>query len=253
MLQGDELASLVAQHEAIVHLAAQTGVASSVADPMGDFDINAAGTLRVLEACRQAGPKRKRLVFASSNAVIGRQPPPATEEAAPMPTSPYGASKLAGEGYCLAYGHCWPIDPVVLRLGNVYGPCSHHKGSVVARFFKDILTRGELTIDGDGTQTRDLVFVEDVCCAIISALESPDAVGEVIQIGSGVGTSIAALAGLAARVSGRQVDIQFGRARRGEVQSSFSRIEKARTLLAWTPRVGLEAGLSATWSWFEHA
>jgi len=142
MLQGDELASLVAQHEAIVHLAAQTGVASSVADPMGDFDINAAGTLRVLEACRQAGPKRKRLVFASSNAVIGRQPPPATEEAAPMPTSPYGASKLAGEGYCLAYGHCWPIDPVVLRLGNVYGPCSHHKGSVVARFFKDILTRG---------------------------------------------------------------------------------------------------------------
>src|SRR5262249_13579777 len=156
-----------------------------------DLEINVIGTLNMLQACRavqgatrsrptEGGPRTRppRLIFASSNAPLGRQSPPASEEKAPLPISPYGASKLAGEAYCLAYHGSWGVQTVVLRFANVYGPYSGRKTSVVAKFFKDIQTTGSLTIDGDGQQTRDMIFVGDLCDAIWRALES-DVAGEV--------------------------------------------------------------------------
>ena len=173
----------VARHDAVVHLAAQTGVPKSLLNPRGDCQLNIVGTLNMLEACRAAqnGASGPRFVFASSNAPLGRQTPPATEDKAPLPVSPYGASKLAGEAYCLAYHGSWGLGTVALRFGNVYGPYSAHKTSVVAKFLDDIETSGSIVIDGDGLQTRDFIYVEDLARALLAALESP-VKGEVFQI-----------------------------------------------------------------------
>jgi UDP-glucose 4-epimerase len=201
-----------------------------------------------LEACRQAGIGR--FVFASSNAPLGRQSPPATEDKAPLPISPYGASKLAGEAYCLAYHGSWGLGTVVLRFGNVYGPFSAHKNSVVARFFKDITALGRITVDGDGRQTRDFIYVGDLCRAVLLALRS-DTAGEVFQIATGVETSIHDLALLVQEVVGRDVGLQYGPARQGDIWKNYSAIAKAREMLAWDPEVELRAGLVETWRWFQ--
>jgi UDP-glucose 4-epimerase len=125
---------VVAGADVIVHLAANTGIAPSVNDPRRDCLVNVIGTLNYLEAAR--GADVSRFGFASSGAPLGEYDPPLHEELAPRPVSPYGASKLAGEGYCSAYKRSFGIDTVVLRFGNVYGPLSGHKDSIVAKFIR---------------------------------------------------------------------------------------------------------------------
>jgi UDP-glucose 4-epimerase len=204
--------------------------------------------LNVLEACRHTDVSR--FVFASSNAPLGRQPPPATEDKAPLPISPYGASKLAGEGYCLAYHGSWGLGTVALRFANVYGPYSAHKGSVVAKFFKDIVAEGEITIDGDGQQTRDFVHVSDLCRAILLALES-DVSGEVFQIATGVETSIRELAEIVREVTGRSLEVRHGPARQGDIRKNYSAVGKVQRVLGWEPTVELRDGLREMWEWFQ--
>jgi UDP-glucose 4-epimerase len=232
----------------VVHLAAQCGVPSSLKNPYLDCEVNIIGTLNLLEASRHR--RVKRFVFASSNAPLGCQEPPATEDKAPLPISPYGASKLAGEAYCLAYYGSWGLGTVVLRFGNVYGPFSTHKNSVVAKFFKDILTKGQITIDGDGKQTRDFLYVDDLCRAILLALES-DVSGEVFQVATGVETSILELAALVQKVVRRDVGMRHGPPRQGDIRRNYSAISKARRLLGWEPTTELGVGLCETWRWFE--
>ena len=269
ILDTDLVNRVVPGHDGIVHLAAQTGVPGSLQDPHRDCEVNVIGTLNLLEACRQAmdketrrpgdketilplssAPQLPRFIFASSNAPLGRQPPPATEDKAPLPISPYGASKLAGEGYCLAYHGSWGLGTAVLRFANVYGPYSAHKSSVVARFFKDILAQGEITIDGDGEQTRDFIYVGDLCRAILLALES-DVSGEVFQIATGVGTSILELAGMVQEVAGKAVEVCHGPARRGDIRKNYSGVGKVRRVLGWEAQVALREGLAQTWGWFD--
>jgi UDP-glucose 4-epimerase len=246
ILDREMVAQVVAGMDGVVHLAAQTGVPGSLADPRRDCEVNVIGTLNVLEACRHAGVNR--FVFASSNAPLGRQPPPATEDKAPLPISPYGASKLAGEGYCLAYHGSWGLGTVVLRFGNVYGPYSAHKTSVVAQFFKDILTKGQITIDGDGGQTRDFIYVDDLCQAVLLALEG-DACGEVFQIATGIETSIIELADMVQEVLSRDVGVRRGPPRQGDVRESYSAIAKVQEMLGWGPHIELEDGLRDTYAW----
>ena len=234
--------------ENVVHLAAQCGVPASLTDPRRDCEVNIIGTLNLLEASRMLGVRR--FVFASSNAPLGRQLPPATEDKAPLPISPYGASKLAGEAYCLAYHGSWGLGTVVLRFGNVYGSFSAHKNSVVSRFLKDILTKGQITIDGDGQQTRDFIYVDDLCRAIILAIES-EVSGEVFQIATGVETSILELAALVQQVINQHVKLHHGPPRQGDVRKNYSAITKVREILGWEPRVGLLDGLRETLAWFE--
>ncbi len=253
VLEGDILDSeavdrAVAGVTGVVHLAAQTGVPGSLADPRRDCEMNVIGTLNLLEACRHAGVSR--FVFASSNAPLGRQSPPATEDKAPLPISPYGASKLAGEGYCLAYHGSWGLGTVVLRFANLYGPFSAHKNSVVAKFFKDILAQGQITIEGDGQQTRDFIYVGDLCQAILLALES-DISGEIFQIATGVETSILDLATRVEEMLGGGVEMQYGPPRRGDIRKNYSGINKVRDMLSWSPTLGLEDGLRETWRWFK--
>jgi len=250
ILDVESLNRVVLGHEWVVHLAGQTGIPSSLAAPRRDCEVNVFGTLNVLEACRRVGTRR--FVFASSNAPLGRQPPPATEDKAPLPISPYGASKLAGEAYCLAYHGSWGLETVVLRFGNVYGPFSAHKSSVVAKFFKDMMSRRAITINGDGRQTRDFIYVGDLTGAILMALESSVG-GEVFQIATGRETSILELAMLVQEALGKsKVRVQHGAPRQGDVQKAYSAIEKAREVLGWKPETDLVSGLRETAEWFEN-
>ena len=154
----EQLAQTVAQGvDVIVHLAANTGVGPSVEDPRADCNANVLGTFNYLEAARLNGIKR--FVFASSGAPAGEVEPPIHEELPPHPVSPYGASKLAGEGYCSAYARSFGVDTVALRFGNVYGPGSVHKNSVVAKFIRLALEKKPLEIFGDGTQTLSLIHI----------------------------------------------------------------------------------------------
>ncbi len=146
--------------DVVVHLAANTGVAPSVENPRQDMEANVIGTFNILEAARLAGAKN--FIFASSGAPIGEVEPPIHEEIAPKPVSPYGASKLAGEAYCSAYYRTFGLKTVSLRFGNVYGPRSKHKNSVVAKFFKQALAGEPLEIYGDGNQTRDFIYIDDL-------------------------------------------------------------------------------------------
>lgn len=244
------LSQVMPSHWGVVHLAAQSGVPTSIEDPDRDCRLNVLGTQRVLEAARHAGVAR--FVMASSNAVLGRQHPPAIETQAPLPISPYGASKLAGEAYCLAYHGSWGMGTVALRFGNVYGPYSMHKQSVVATFFRDLRQSGRIAVHGDGHQTRDFIYVQDLCEAIVLGLESRIG-GEVFQAASGTEVSIDALARLVVDVADVDAHVAREAARRGDVPRSYSRIAKIKRELGWTPTTSLRRGLEQTYAWFRHA
>jgi len=260
ILNGTVVQRAVADKDSVVHLAAQTGVPDSLRAPQRDCEVNVLGTLQMLEACREEvqrfAARNKngrrgglRFLFSSSNAPLGRQAPPATEDKAPLPISPYGASKLAGEAYCLAYHGAWGLGTVALRFGNVYGPFSKHKGSVVARFFNEIVTGGNLVVDGDGQQTRDFVYVGDLCRAIFLALKS-DIAGEVFQVATGTETTVDELVKLVTRVSQSETAVTHGPARQADIRHNYSAIGKIQRLLGWQPEVELEHGLQMTAKWF---
>lgn len=232
----------------VIHLAAQTSVPDSVNDPLYDCQQNVLGTLNLLEACRQA--KVPRFLFASSNAPLGRQRPPAHEEQAPLPISPYGASKLAGEGYCLAYHGSWGLGTIVLRFANLYGPFSGHTKGVVSLFYQAIMAKRPLTIYGDGQQTRDFIYVGDLCRAIQLGLES-NISGELFQIATGTETSILELTEQIAAVTGQSVQVNHSGRRIGDIVQNYSAVSKAARMLNWQPTTSLTAGLAQTWDWFQ--
>jgi len=258
ILNLDSVSNAVNGVDSIIHLAAQTGVPGSIENPRHDCVTNVIGTLNMLDAIRiawdgsqnQISKGQPRFIFASSNAPLGRQEPPATENKAPLPVSPYGASKLASEGYCLAYNGSWGLGTVVLRFGNVYGPFSAHKNSVVAKFIKDILSSGEIIVDGGGMQTRDFIYVEDLCRAILLALEVDGAQGEVFQLATGVETSISNLSHMVKNIVGRDISIGAGPMRRGDVEKNYSEIAKINRIMGWSPQIDLLDGLQTTWEWF---
>ena len=238
--------------EVLVHLAANTGVFPSVQDPRFDAETNVFGVLNALEACRANNVGR--MVFASSGAPLGVQTPPLHEELAPHPASPYGASKLAGEGYCSAYFHCFGVESVVLRFGNVYGEGSTLKASVVAKFIKQALAGEKLEIYGDGSQTRDFIHISDLVNAILAAATTPGVGGETFQIATASETTVGELTEklVAALAEEGVSDVEYfnGEARQGDVQRNFSDTSKAKRMLDWQTKVSLEDGLRKTVRFF---
>ncbi len=234
---------------AVVHLAGQTSVIKSQQQPFEDFDVNVKGTLNMLSAARKHNVQR--FVFASSNAPIGENVPPIDETKPARPLSPYGASKLACEGYCSAYHGSYGLGTTVLRFANAYGPGSHNKGSVVAQFIRDAQATQNLTIYGDGAQTRDFIHVKDMGRAIIAALSSSVS-GEVFQIATGTETSIKELAEMVAARLTDPITITYQDQRAGEIINNYSDISKATALLNWQPNIALSTGLDETLAWFDN-
>ncbi len=237
--------------DVIVHLAANIGVPFSVENPVEDMLTNVNGTLYMLEAARIMGVPR--FVFASSGAPLGQVEPPIHEEKAPRPVSPYGASKLAGEGYCSAYNRTFGIKTISLRFGNVYGPASEDKSDVVSNFIRRALAGEVLEIYGDGNQTRDFIHISDTVQAILLAAQS-DAGGEVFQIATFRETSVNEIASMLQRLikkhTGGVLKIDHGQIRAGDVRRYCSDISRARHILGFEPRVGLEEGLEDTLRFF---
>ena len=252
ILDADCVARCVQGAEVVVHLAANTGVAPSVEDPMFDCQVNVLGTLNVLEACRAA--KVDRVIFASSGAPLGVQIPPLHEELAPRPASPYGASKLAGEGYCSAYFQCFGLSTVALRFGNVYGEGSGHKQSVVAKFIKQALRGEKLELYGDGNQTRDFIHVSDLVAAIICGARVPGVGGEVFQIATARETTVheitETLLDVLVAEGVPRPETYFGEKRSGDVMRNYSDTSKAQKLLNWQAEISLDEGLQRTIKYF---
>lgn len=242
--------------DVVVHLAANTGVGPSVENPRADMESNVLGTFNMLEAANQKSVEK--FIFASSGAPLGEVEPPIHEEKAPRPVSPYGASKLAGEGYCSAFYRSFGLKTVSLRFGNVYGPRSKHKSSVVAKFFKQALAGETLEIYGDGNQTRDFIYIDDLINAICLAVNPrPDyrPWGEVFQIATYKETTVNEIAflikELVEKATGRVINIKYGDSRVGDVKRNYSDISKARTMLGFEPKFDLRNGLRETFEYFK--
>jgi UDP-glucose 4-epimerase len=249
---GDTLDDAVAGCGAVVHLAAAGSVTGSVADPVANFEANVVGTFRVLDAARRHAVPR--VVQASTGgALIGEATPPVDERSLPKPLSPYGASKLAGEGYAHAFAKAYGVRTVAVRFGNVYGPWCGRKRGVLNAFFAALRSGDPLVIYGDGTASRDYVHVSDIASALHLALENPDIPGgTVLHAASGVETTTTALAGLCRRAAGRpDHPVVYRPARAGEVGRNFASCDLARRLLGYFPAVRIEDGIPLLWQWFE--
>ncbi|HEB75847.1 MAG TPA: NAD-dependent epimerase/dehydratase family protein [Nitrospirae bacterium] len=241
---------LISSVDSVIHLAADTRVMESIENPDYNFDVNVVGTYNLLRAARNKGIER--FVFASTGgAILGDIDPPVHEGIVPRPISPYGASKLFAEGYCSAFAGSYDMRTVALRFSNVYGPRSYHKGSVVAAFYKRIINGLPLIVYGDGTQTRDYVYVDDICEAIYLSLSGEHG-GKVYQLGSGKETSINELIKEIKEVVGKDynVDVQYESFRKGEIRKNYADISNAKRTLGFDSKVKLKDGLRRTWEWF---
>ena len=244
--------------DVISHLGAQIDVRKSVMNPMYDASINVVGTLNVVEAVRASG-RATRFIFSSTGGALYGDfvTPPNIEDYPKDPESPYGIAKLSAELYLAYYARVHRIDTVALRYANVYGPRQdpHGEAGVVAIFCNRILTGQPLTVFGDGSQTRDYVFVKDVARAnLAAATRDLPAAGRLdargFNIGTGVETSVVALAEALQKSAESSVPVHFAPARPGEQQRSAVSVDKAKESLGWKPEVDLHEGLEETFSFF---
>ena len=238
--------------DVIIHLAANTGVPVSVEKPRQDMESNVIGTFNMLEGAKVHNVKR--FIFASSGAPAGEVEPPIHEELPPHPVSPYGASKLAGEGYCSAYYKSFGVKTVALRFSNVYGPGSTHKSSVVAKFIKQALSGETLVIYGDGTQTRDFIYIDDLINALILSATRLGIGGEIFQIATSRETTLNEITELMLNVfknNGiKSPKVQKTDPRLGDVKRNFSDTRKDKKILGWECKWQLDRGIKKTVEWF---
>jgi UDP-glucose 4-epimerase len=231
--------------QAIVHLAAQADVRVSVGDPALDASVNVLGTVNVLEAARLVDA---RVVFASTGgAIYGECERPARESDPCLPLSPYGAAKLAGEGYLGAFARLYGKPHVSLRFGNVYGPRQdpHGEAGVVAIFLGRLKDGAACRIFGDGSQSRDYVYVEDVARATLAALDG--GAGGVFNVGTGTATSVVDLYEICRSTVGTDAAPVHEAARPGELGRSVLDGELAATTLGFRPEIALASGIAMTW------
>jgi UDP-glucose 4-epimerase len=248
-----DLSAILAQHqpEVVFHLAAQIDVRHSVADPVFDASVNVVGTIRLAEAARAAGVRK--IVHTSSGGSIYGTPPsyPTSEDVPTDPASPYAAGKVAGEIYLNTHRHLYGLQCSHIAPANVYGPRQdpHGEAGVVAIFAQALLEGRPTKVFGDGSNTRDYVFVEDVVDAFVRASgEAGD--GQRFNVGTGVETSDRQLHAAVAAAVGGPDDPEFHPPRLGDLKRSCLDIERARRVLGWSPQVALADGVTRTVEYF---
>ncbi len=237
--------TLLQDVDCVYHLAARVSVPESVLYPRDYNDVNVGGTVAVMEAVRDAGVKR--VILASSGAVYGEQRrQPVSEKTIPNPDSPYAVSKIASEHYVFTIGALCGIETVALRIFNAYGPgqCvppSH--APVIPQFLKQALGGGSLIVFGDGNQTRDFVYIDDVVDALVAASTASDVDRRIINVGSGQEVSINQLVEKVACAIGREVNPLYSQANDGGVSRLVADIGLAQQMLDYSPKVDLDRGL----------
>jgi UDP-glucose 4-epimerase len=245
------LTSVLPRVRTVFHLAC-LGVRHSIHSPEENHEVNATGTLRLLEASRAA--QVPRFVYVSSSEVYGTaQSVPMTEDHPTTPCTVYGASKLAGECYARAYHRTHGYPTVVVRPFNTYGPRSHHEGDsgeVIPKFLLRALSGRPLIVFGDGTQTRDFTYVSDTAAGILAAGEHDATVGETINLGSGAEIAINDLARVVGRVTGKPAAIEHDVPRPGDVMRLYADVTRATTLLGHRPAISLEEGIRRLMAWY---
>ena len=238
--------------EFVLHQAAVPSVPRSVEDPVTSHEANVTGTVNVLLAARDAGVKR--VVIASSSSVYGNNPRlPKHEEMVPQPLSPYAASKLATEGYALAFFHVYGLETVCLRYFNVFGPRQDPKSqyaAVIPKFITAMLNGKPPTIYGDGEQTRDFTYVENVIQANLKAAHADGAAGRVFNIACGQRISINELVRILNEILGTDIEPVYDEPRPGDVKHSLADISAAREVLGYEPEVDFAEGLRRTVKWY---
>lgn len=232
--------------DCVYHLAARVSVPESILYPREYNKTNVSGTVAVMEAMRDAGVKR--VVLASSGAVYGEhQVAKVHEQLVPSPTSPYAVSKLAAEGYVHTIGNLWHIETVSLRIFNAYGPGQAIPPThppVVPQFVRQILGGGSLVIHGDGRQVRDYIYVDDVVRALVAAATAEGINRQIINVGTGVGTSINQLVKIIEEVTGRQARTIVNPSLSGGVSALVADTSRAKKLLNYEPQITLAEGLA---------
>ena len=252
-LQAPELASIVAgtNPDVVFHLAAHVDLRASVSDPQFDARSNVLGTINVLEACRRAGVQR--FVYAASGGSRYGAPSrlPVDETAELDPLSPYAAAKVAGEMYVRAYAGMYGIAPICLGLANVYGPRQnpHGEAGVVAVFGSGMISGHPVTVYGDGTVTRDYVYVDDVADAFVRAGQAPLTTVGTYNIGTGRQTTVAEVHRMIAAALDEASMPRYAAARTGELDAIALDATKAERELGWRPAVDLAEGIRRTMQW----
>jgi UDP-glucose 4-epimerase len=231
--------------DCVYHLAARVSVPESILYPREYDAVNVGGTVALMEAMRDAGVQR--VVLASSGAIYGEQPlQPVTEDMTPHPASPYAVSKLAAEYYVSTIGKLWGIETVALRIFNAYGPgqlIPPAHAPVIPQFIKLALGEGSLVVFGDGEQTRDYVYIDDIVEAMVAAATAQGVNRQVINVGSGRETSINDLVRAVEKTTGREAQVLHIRAEDGSVGRLVADLTGAQRWLKYGPQVNLEMGL----------
>jgi UDP-glucose 4-epimerase len=236
---------LACKADAIIHTAAQISVKKSIEDPVFDAENNISGTLNLLEAARRSDIRR--FIYMSSAAVYGMPVSlPINEEHPTKPLSPYGLSKLTGERYAMLYHSLYGLPVVCLRPFNIFSPRQRSDSpysGVITKFIEKVRSDQNPVIFGDGEQTRDFVYIEDVVDAIFNMMENERAVGEVFNIGTGNPTKIKELAETIIEVCDKKLVPEFAPGLKGDIRESYADIAKAKKVLGYRSRYSLEQGL----------
>ncbi len=238
--------------EVVLHQGALPSVPRSVNDPRTSNAVNVEGTLNVLLAAREAGARR--VVVASSSSVYGDTPTlPKVETMPPNPRSPYAISKLAAEQYTCVFAPLYGLETVALRYFNVFGPrqdpTSQYAG-VIARFCTSALQGKPYTVQGDGLQSRDFTYIENVVQANLLAMDAPDVSGEAFNVACGERITLLDVIATLNRLIGQELPIEHSPARAGDVRHSLADISKAAKLLGYKPSVSAAEGLARTLEWY---
>jgi len=239
----------------VVHLAARTSVPRSVKDPLETNHVNIDGTLNVLVAARDA--KVRRFVYAASSSAYGETPTlPKTESMHPEPISPYGVTKYVGEIYAQAFGRTYGLENASVRFFNVFGPrqdpTSQYSG-VLSRFMLAVIRNEQPVIYGDGEQSRDFTYIDNIVDETLRACDATDASGKVFNGGTGARITLNQVLKLLEKITGKKIQPRYDPPRAGDIRDSQADISLARKVLGYQPLVGFEEGLQRTWAWYSSA
>jgi UDP-glucose 4-epimerase len=240
----------------VAHQGALRSVERSVDDPLSSDEVNVHGTLHILMAARDT-PGVKRVVYASSSSVYGENPTlPKVEDQTPAPVSPYAVSKLAAENYCRVFSKLYGVETVSLRYFNVFGPKQSPESkyaAVIPLFMRAAMHDAPLEVHGDGAQSRDFTYIDNVVQANRLALTTPGVGGEVFNVACNERHSLLDIIAVLERLVGRSLRRQHVAPRRGDVRHTQASIERIQKQLDFRPSVGFEEGMRRTWEWFRAA